>query len=163
MGRRTDGRGRQTDRHRPGSKDKTNHPLVVQMVKNLPAMQETRVRSLGWEDSPGEGKWQPTPVFLMENPMDGGAWWAVVHARASQVAPGYCQDSAMQYWAIGLSELKPWKAHTHWDVLVPIGRTEHHRTALGTWIFWAPGFSGPPGHPFSFAFSHCLLKHSCAS
>ena len=25
-------------------------PLVAQMVKNLPAMQETRVQSLGWED-----------------------------------------------------------------------------------------------------------------
>ena len=25
-------------------------PLVTQMVKNLPAMQETRVQSLGWED-----------------------------------------------------------------------------------------------------------------
>ena len=25
--------------------------LTVQLVKNLPAMQETRVRSLGWEDS----------------------------------------------------------------------------------------------------------------
>ena len=25
--------------------------LVAQLVKNLPAMQETRVRSLGWEDS----------------------------------------------------------------------------------------------------------------
>ena len=24
--------------------------LVAQMVKNLPAMQETQVRSLGWED-----------------------------------------------------------------------------------------------------------------
>ena len=24
--------------------------LVAQMVKNLPAVQETRVRSLGWED-----------------------------------------------------------------------------------------------------------------
>ena len=24
--------------------------LVAQMVRNLPAMQETRVRSLGWED-----------------------------------------------------------------------------------------------------------------
>ena len=24
--------------------------LVTQMVKNLPAMQETQVRSLGWED-----------------------------------------------------------------------------------------------------------------
>ena len=23
-------------------------------------------------------KWQPTPVFLPENPMDGGAWWAAV-------------------------------------------------------------------------------------
>ena len=25
--------------------------LVAQMVKNLPTMQETRVQSLGWEDS----------------------------------------------------------------------------------------------------------------
>ena len=38
--------------------------LVAQMVKNLPAMWETWVWSLGWEDSPGEGKWLPTPVFL---------------------------------------------------------------------------------------------------
>ena len=29
--------------------------LVAQLVKNLPAMQETLVRLLGWEDSPGEG------------------------------------------------------------------------------------------------------------
>ena len=33
------------------------------MVKNLPAMQETRVQSLCWEDSL-EKTWQPTPVFL---------------------------------------------------------------------------------------------------
>ena len=40
--------------------------LVVQMVKNPPAMGETWVRSLGWED-PLEGRaWQPTPVFLLE-------------------------------------------------------------------------------------------------
>ena len=38
--------------------------LVAQLVKNPPAMQETWVRSLGWEDSPGEGKQLPTPVFL---------------------------------------------------------------------------------------------------
>ena len=24
-------------------------------------------------------KWQPTPVFLPENPRDGGAWWAAVY------------------------------------------------------------------------------------
>ena len=35
--------------------------MVAQTVKNLPAMQETRVRSLGWEDPLEE---QPTPVLL---------------------------------------------------------------------------------------------------
>ena len=38
--------------------------LMAQMMKNLPAMQETWVRSLGWED-PLEGSWKPTPVFLL--------------------------------------------------------------------------------------------------
>ena len=37
--------------------------LVAQTVKRLPAMQETRVRSLGWED-PLEKGMAPTPVFL---------------------------------------------------------------------------------------------------
>ena len=30
--------------------------LVAQLVKNLPAMQETRVYPLGWEDPPEKGK-----------------------------------------------------------------------------------------------------------
>ena len=38
--------------------------LVAQMVKSLPVMLETWVLFLGQEDSPGEGNWQPTPVFL---------------------------------------------------------------------------------------------------
>ena len=33
------------------------------MVKNLPAVWETQVQSLGWED-PLEREWLPTPVFL---------------------------------------------------------------------------------------------------
>ena len=36
--------------------------LVAQLVKNPPAMLETRVRSLGWED-PLRRERQPTPVF----------------------------------------------------------------------------------------------------
>ena len=36
---------------------------VAHMVKNPPAMQETWVRSLSWED-PWRKAWQPTPVFL---------------------------------------------------------------------------------------------------
>ena len=38
---------------------------MAQRLKRLPAMQETWVRSLGWED-PLRRKWQPTPVFLPE-------------------------------------------------------------------------------------------------
>ena len=36
---------------------------ILQVVKYLPAMWDTRVRSLGWDD-PWRRKWQPTPVFL---------------------------------------------------------------------------------------------------
>ena len=36
---------------------------MTQIVKNLPAMQETQVGSLGWED-PLEKEWLSAPVFL---------------------------------------------------------------------------------------------------
>ena len=45
--------------------------LVAQLVKNLPAMWETQVRSLGWEDSPGEGKGYPLQYSSLENYIDG--------------------------------------------------------------------------------------------
>ena len=45
-------------------------------------MQETRVRFLGWEDSPGEGNGNPLQFSYMENPMDRGAWQATVHGVA---------------------------------------------------------------------------------
>ena len=38
--------------------------LVAQAVKNLPAVQETQVRSLGREDPLEEKMAKPTPVFL---------------------------------------------------------------------------------------------------
>ena len=43
-------------------------PWVTQMVKNLPAMWETWIRSLGWEDYPGEGKSYPFHYACLENP-----------------------------------------------------------------------------------------------
>ena len=49
-------------------------------VKNLPAVQEAGVRSLGWEDSPGEANGNPLQYSCLENPMDRGAWQAAVHA-----------------------------------------------------------------------------------
>ena len=61
------------------------------MVTNhlpMQEMQEIQVPSLG-------RKWQPTAVFLPENPMDRGAWWATV-------------DGVAKSWT-GLST----RAHTH--------------------------------------------------
>ena len=40
-----------------------NISLVAQMVQNLPAVQETQVRSLGWDDALEKGMATP-PVFL---------------------------------------------------------------------------------------------------
>ena len=37
--------------------------IVAQLVKNPPAMQETRAQFSGWEDPPGVRERQPTPVF----------------------------------------------------------------------------------------------------
>ena len=42
--------------------------LVARTVKNLPAMQKTWVRSLGWEDSPGGGHGNPLQYSCLENP-----------------------------------------------------------------------------------------------
>ena len=52
--------------------------LVAQMVKNPPAMWETQVRSLGWEDSPGKGNGNPLQYSCLGNLLDRGAWWATV-------------------------------------------------------------------------------------
>ena len=53
--------------------------LVVQTVKNLPAVQETQLQSLIQEDPPGEENDNPLQYSCWENPMDRGAWWAIVH------------------------------------------------------------------------------------
>ena len=44
------------------------------VVKNLPAMQETQVRSLGWEDPLEEGMTTHYSILAWRIPMDRGAW-----------------------------------------------------------------------------------------
>ena len=58
--------------------------LVAQLVKNLPAMQETWVPSLGWEDPLPleEGMATHSSVLAWRLPMDRGAWWATVQGVA---------------------------------------------------------------------------------
>ena len=49
------------------------------MVKNMPAMLETWVRSLGWEDPLEEGMATHSSMLAWKIPMDSAAWWATVH------------------------------------------------------------------------------------
>ena len=53
--------------------------FVAQLVKNSPAVQETWVWSLGHENS-WHREWNPLQYSCRGNPVDGGPWWATVHA-----------------------------------------------------------------------------------
>ena len=54
------------------------------MVKNLPALQETQVRTLGWEDPLEQGNSYPLQYSCLEYPMDRGTWWVTVHGVAKR-------------------------------------------------------------------------------
>ena len=56
--------------------------LVAQKIKNLPAMQETWVQSLGWEDPLEKGTATHSSILAWRIPMDRGAWRVIVHGAA---------------------------------------------------------------------------------
>ena len=56
--------------------------LLAQQVKNPPAMWETWVRSLGWDDLLEKGKATHSSILGWRIPMDIGAWRAAVHGFA---------------------------------------------------------------------------------
>ena len=53
-------------------------PDSLVAVKNLPVMQETQV------PLPGEGSDNPLQYSCLENSMNRGAWWAMVHGLATE-------------------------------------------------------------------------------
>ena len=48
-------------------------PLVAQTLRNLPAMRETWVQPLGWEDPLEEGMETHSSILAWRIPMDRGA------------------------------------------------------------------------------------------
>ena len=73
------------------------------MVKNLPAMQETRLQSLGGEDPLEKGmEWQPTPVFLPGE----------FHGQRS--LSGYSPRGCKQSDTTEQLTLSPFKEHCSW-------------------------------------------------
>ena len=56
--------------------------MVAQTVKNPPAMRETWVQSLDWEDPLEEGMTTHSSILAQRLPMDRGAWRVAVHGIA---------------------------------------------------------------------------------
>ena len=54
---------------------------MAQMVKNPPAVRETWIQSLGWEDPLEEGMATHSSVLAWRLAMDRGAWWATYSPR----------------------------------------------------------------------------------
>ena len=52
------------------------------MIKDLPAMKETCIQSLGWGDPLEKGNGYPLQYSCLENSMVRGAWWATAHGVA---------------------------------------------------------------------------------
>ena len=52
------------------------------VVKNSPASAGDTGSIPGTGRSPGEGNGNPLQYSCLENPVDGGAWWATVHGVA---------------------------------------------------------------------------------
>ena len=67
--------------------------LVAQMIKSLPAMWGDPGSISGLGRSPGERNGYLLQYFSLENTMDRGAWWAIVHG----VTSSKCIFSSLQF------------------------------------------------------------------
>ena len=55
------------------------------MIKNLPANAGNMGLIPGFGRSPGEGNGNTLQYSCLGNPMDRGAWWAIVHDVAKEL------------------------------------------------------------------------------
>ena len=70
--------------------------LVSQMIKNWPAMQETWVGSLGWENPMEEGTATHSSILAWRITMDRGAWRAAVHGGHEELETMECPSMHTQ-------------------------------------------------------------------
>ena len=53
--------------------------MVTQSVKNPPAVQETQIPSLGWEDPMEKGTATHSSILAWRIPVDRGARWVTIY------------------------------------------------------------------------------------
>ena len=116
----------------------------AQVVKNLPAKQETRVRSLGGDDALGK-KWQPTPVFLpgeshgqrslvgvgQRSPWGRRVGLNLAIKQQQNASPNYGYLICLEDWGWpgGMERLPP--GHQHASHSTP--SLSHHLLPASTW------------------------------
>ena len=124
--------------HRPSTLEifwaRTVASLVAHTVKNLPAMQETQIWSLGWKDSLDKG----VAIHCLEDSMDRRAWQTVVHGVTKS-------------WT-GLND---W--HTMFYITLPSTQNRllsrvKVKSPSCVWLFatpWTAAYQAPPSMGFS--------------
>ena len=71
---------------------------MAQTVKSLPAVWETWVRSLGWEDPLEEGMETHSSILAWRIRMDQGAWHAAVHGFTKSQTPDTDKAQQSEFW-----------------------------------------------------------------
>ena len=91
--------------------------LVVQMVKNLPSMWETWVRSLAWENPLEEGMATHSSILAWIIPKDSGAWWATVHGdrKESDMTKHYTFTAHIKRDYRDMTKLMVWAWMVSWN------------------------------------------------
>ena len=81
--------------------------LLIQALKNLPAVWETWVQSLGWEDALEAGVATHSSILAWRIPMDGGGWRAIVHGvtKSHTWLSDLAQHRRLKYHALIFSHL----------------------------------------------------------
>ena len=108
---------------------------LVQMVRNLPAMQETQVPSLGQEDPLEVEIVTHSSILAWENPMDRGAWWATVHGVAKSQTPlSVLYYRSLLYYRVIQHKRTPYRNIPSFQIKVSINIYYTHTHSFGARI-----------------------------
>ena len=69
------------------------------VVKNLLGNAGDARLITGWGRSPGEGDGNLIEYPCLENPMDGGGWWATAHGVAKEAGPDLVTKEQQQQYS----------------------------------------------------------------
>ena len=105
--------------------------LTAQSVKNLPYSVGDLGLIPGSGRSDREGNGYPLQYSCLENPMDRGAWWAIVHESA------YSQTWLMDWHFVNVTDVSRTKLHTGNSIQYPVlnhNGKEYEKECICVWL-----------------------------